>query len=191
MKTLLRPALTLLVLLSAITGLVYPLVVTGIGKTVFSHAAGGSLIIKDGKPVGSELIGQNFTDPKYFWGRPSATGPQPYNGTASSGSNLGPLNPALTDAVKGRIDALKAADPDNKLPIPADLVAASASGLDPHISPAAANYQIERLAHVRHLDAGAVRALVERHTEGRQFGIFGEPRVNVLQLNLALDATRP
>jgi len=191
MKTLLRPAITLLVLLSAITGVVYPLVVTGVGKTIFPKAAGGSLIIKDGKPVGSELIGQNFTDPKYFWGRPSATGPQPYNGTASSGSNQGPLNPALADAVKGRIDALKAADPDNKLPIPADLVAASASGLDPQISPAAANYQIERVARARKLDAGAVRAQVERHTEGRQFGIFGEPRVNVLKLNLALDATRP
>jgi potassium-transporting ATPase KdpC subunit len=191
MKTLLRPAITLLVLLSAITGIVYPVVVTGIAKTIFPQAAGGSLIIKDGKPVGSELIGQNFTDPKYFWGRPSATGPQPYNGTASSGSNQGPLNPALTDAVKGRIDALKAADPDNKLPIPADLVSASASGLDPQISPAAADYQIERVARVRHLDAGAVRALVNSHTEGRQFGIFGEPRVNVLQLNLALDATRP
>ena len=191
MKTLLRPAITLLVLLSAITGVIYPLVVTGIGKTIFPQAAGGSLILKDGKPVGSELIGQNFTDPKYFWGRPSATGPQPYNGTASSGSNQGPLNPALTDAVKGRVDALKAADPDNKLPIPADLVAASASGLDPQISPAAANYQIERVARARHLDAAAVRALVERQTEGRQFGIFGEPRVNVLKLNLALDATRP
>jgi K+-transporting ATPase ATPase C chain len=190
MKTSLRPALTLLVLLSAITGVVYPLVVTGIGKTIFPQAAGGSLILKDGKPVGSELIGQNFTDPKYFWGRPSATGPQPYNGTASSGSNQGPLNPALTDAVKGRIEALKAADPDNKLPIPADLVSASASGLDPDISPAAANYQIERVARARKLDASAVRALVNRHTEDRQFGIFGEPRVNVLKLNLALDATR-
>jgi K+-transporting ATPase ATPase C chain len=191
MKTLLRPAITLFVVLSAVTGVVYPLVVTGIGKTVFPQAAGGSLIIKDGKPVGSELIGQNFTDPKYFWGRPSATGPQPYNGTASSGSNQGPLNPALLDAVKGRIDALKAADPDNKLPIPADLVSASASGLDPHISPAAANYQVERVARARKLEAAAVRELVNRTTEGRQWGVFGEPRVNVLKLNLALDATRP
>lgn len=188
MKTLLRPAITLFVLLSAITGLVYPLVVTGIGKTVFPQAAAGSLILKDGKPVGSELIGQNFTDPKYFWGRPSATGPQPYNASASSGSNQGPLNPALTDAVKGRIDALKAADPDNKLPIPADLVSASASGLDPHISPAAANYQIERVARARKLEAAAVRELVNRNTEGRQWGVFGEPRVNVLKLNLAMDA---
>jgi len=191
MKTLLRPAITLFVLLSAITGVVYPLVVTGIGKTVFPYAAAGSLILKDGKPVGSELIGQNFTDAKYFWGRPSATGPQPYNASASSGSNQGPLNPALTDAVKGRIDALKAADPDNRLPIPADLVAASASGLDPHISPAAANYQIERVARARRLEATAVRELVNRNTEGRQWGVFGEPRVNVLKLNLALDAARP
>ena len=177
-------------LLSAITGLVYPLVVTGIAKAVFPQAAAGSLIVKDGKPIGSELIGQNFTDPKYFWGRPSATGPQPYNGTASSGSNQGPLNPALQDAVKGRIDALKTADPDNKLPIPADLVLASASGLDPHISPAAANYQLERVARVRKLDIATVRGLVDSHTEGRQLGIFGEPRVNVLKLNLALDAPR-
>jgi K+-transporting ATPase ATPase C chain len=191
MKTLLRPAITLFVLLSAITGVVYPLVVTGIAKTVFPQAAAGSLILKDGKPVGSELIGQNFVEPKYFWGRPSATGPQPYNGTASSGSNQGPLNPALLDAVKGRIDALKAADPDNKLPIPADLVEASASGLDPHISPAAANYQVERVARGRHIDAAAVRELVNRNTEERQWGVFGEPRVNVLKLNLALDAARP
>jgi potassium-transporting ATPase KdpC subunit len=187
MKTLLRPAITLFVLLSAITGLVYPLVVTGIAKTVFPQAAAGSLILKDGKPVGSALIGQNFTDPKYFWGRPSATGPQPYNGTASSGSNQGPLNPALLDAVKGRIDALKAADPDNKRPIPADLVSTSASGLDPHISPAAANYQVERVAHTRKLDPAVIREMVSHHTEDRQFGLFGEPRVNVLALNLALD----
>jgi len=191
MKTLLRPAITLFVLLSAITGVVYPLVATGIAKTVFPHAASGSVIVKDGKPVGSELIGQNFTDPKYFWGRPSATGPQPYNGTASSGSNQGPLNPALLDAVKGRIDALKATDPDNKLPIPADLVTASASGLDPHISLAAANYQVERIARARKLEPDAVRELVNRNTEGRQWGVFGEPRVNVLKLNLALDTAHP
>lgn len=191
MKTLLRPAITLLVLLSAITGVVYPLAVTGIAQRLFPQAAGGSLILKDGKPVGSELIGQNFTDPKYFWGRPSATGPQPNNASASSGSNQGPLNPALTDAVKGRIEALKAADADNKLPVPVDLVSASASGLDPHISPAAAAYQIERVARARQLDAAAVRALVDRYTEDRQFGLFGEPRVHVLKLNLALDAMRP
>lgn len=191
MKTLLRPAITLLVLLSAITGVVYPLAVTGIAQGLFPQAAGGSLILKDGKPVGSELIGQNFTDPKYFWGRPSATGPQPNNASASSGSNQGPLNPALTEAVKGRIGALKAADPDNKLPIPADLVSASASGLDPHISPAAANYQIERVARTRQLSPAQVRQLVEQQTEGRQWGVFGEPRVNVFKLNLALDAMRP
>ncbi len=188
MKTLLRPAITLFVLLSVITGIVYPVVVTGISQTVFPAAAGGSLIIKDGKPVGSELIGQNFTDPKHFWGRPSATSPQPNNGTASGGSNQGPLNPSLADAVKGRIEALKAADPDNKVPIPADLVTASGSGLDPHISPAAAAYQVERVARARGLKAEAVTALVAVNTEGRQLGVFGEPRVNVLKLNLALDA---
>ena len=187
MKTLFRPAISLFILLSIITGLVYPVVVTGIGKALFPDQAAGSLIVKDGKPIGSKLIGQSFSDPKYFWGRPSATSPQAYNATASGGSNLGPLNPALTDAVKGRIDALKAADPDNSLPIPADLVTASGSGLDPHISPAAAVYQIARIVRVRHLDAGVVGKLVEMHTEGRQWGIFGEPRVNVLQLNLALD----
>ena len=187
MKTLLRPAISLFILLSIITGLVYPAVVAGIGKAVFPERAAGSLIVKDGKPIGSKLIGQNFSDPKYFWGRPSATSPQPYNGTASGGSNLGPLNPALTDAVKGRIDALKAADPDNKLPIPADLVTASGSGLDPQISPAAAAYQAARVARVRRLDAGVVEKLIAGHTEGRQWGIFGEARVNVLQLNLALD----
>lgn len=187
MKTAIRPALTLLVLLSALTGIVYPVVVTSIAQGLFPKAAGGSLILKDGKPVGSELIGQNFTNPKYFWGRPSATGPQPYNASASSGSNQGPLNPALTDAVKGRIEALKAADPDNKLPIPVDLVSASASGLDPHISPAAAAYQIERVARARQLSPAQVRQLVEQHSEARQFGIFGEARVNVLALNLALD----
>lgn len=192
MKTLLRPAISLFILLSIITGLVYPLVVTGIGKVIFPSQAAGSLIIKDGKPVGSTLIGQNFSDPKYFWGRPSATSPQPYNGTASSGSNQGPLNPALSDAGKGRIDALKAADPDNKLPIPADMVTASGSGLDPQISPAAAEYQAARVTRARHLDAGVVEKLIAGHTEGRQWGIFGEARVNVLQLNLALDdANKP
>jgi K+-transporting ATPase ATPase C chain len=188
MKTLIRPAISLFVLLSAVTGIAYPLAVTGIAQAVFPTAAAGSLIVKDGKPVGSELIGQNFTDPKHFWGRPSATSPQPNNGTASGGSNLGPLNPALVDAVKGRIDALKAADPDNKAPIPADLVTASGSGLDPHISPAAAAYQVERVARARQLKVEAVAALVAQNTEGRQLGIFGEPRVNVLKLNLALDA---
>ena len=188
MKTLLRPAVSLFVLLTAVTGIAYPLAVTGLAKVAFPAAADGSLIVKDGKAVGSSLIGQNFTDPKYFWGRPSATGPQPYNASASSGSNQGPLNPALVDAVKGRIDALKAADPDNKLPIPADLVTASASGLDPHISPEAAAYQVTRVAGQRHLLPADVKALVSQQTEGRQWGIFGEPRVNVLQLNIALDS---
>ena len=188
MKTLLRPAISLFLLLSVITGIVYPFAVTGVSKAIFPGAAAGSLIVKDGKPVGSELIGQNFADPKYFWGRPSATSPQPNNGTASGGSNLGPLNPALVDAVKGRVDALKAADPDNKLPIPADLVTASASGLDPDISPAAAAYQVERIARIRKLKAETVAALVAKNTVGRQLGLFGEPRVNVLKLNLALDA---
>ncbi|HJV93111.1 MAG TPA: potassium-transporting ATPase subunit KdpC [Azonexus sp.] len=188
MKTLLRPAVSLFVLLTAITGVAYPLAVTGLAKLAFPEAADGSLIVKNGKAVGSRLIGQNFSDPKYFWGRPSATGPMPYNASASSGSNQGPLNPALSDAVKGRIEALKAADPDNKLPIPADLVTASASGLDPEISPAAADYQIARVARTRKLAAEAVRALVAKNTEGRQWGVFGEPRVNVLQLNIALDS---
>jgi K+-transporting ATPase ATPase C chain len=188
MKTLLRPAVSLFVLLTAVTGVVYPLAVTGIAKVAFPEAADGSLIVKDGKAVGSSLIGQNFSDPGHFWGRPSATSPQPNNATASGGSNLGPLNPALVDAVKGRIDALKAADPDNKLPIPADLVTASGSGLDPHISPEAAAYQVARIAGQRHLLAADVKALVSQHTEGRQWGVFGEPRVNVLQLNIALDS---
>jgi len=187
MKTLIRPAITLFVLLSAITGIVYPLAVTGISQAVFPDAAAGSLVVKDGKPVGSTLIGQNFAEPKYFWGRPSATSPQPYNGTASSGSNQGPLNPALVDAVKGRVDVPMAADPDNKLPIPADLVTASASGLDPHISPAAARYQIARVARARNLSQARVAAVIDAHTDGRQLGLFGETRVNVLLLNLALD----
>ena len=187
MKTLLRPALSLFVLLSIITGIVYPLVVTGIAQATFPDEAKGSLIVKDGNAVGSRLIGQNFTDPTYFWGRPSATGPVPYNASASSGSNQGPLNPALVDAVKGRIETLKAADPGNSKPIPGDLVSASASGLDPHISPAAADYQIERVARLRQLDPASVKALVARYTEDRQWSIFGDPRVNVLELNLALD----
>lgn len=188
MKTLIRPAATLFVLLSAVTGIVYPLAVTGVAQAVFPDAASGSLILKDGKPVGSALIGQNFTDPKYFWGRPSATAPQPYNAAASGGSNQGALNPALADAVKTRIETLRTAAPENKRPVPADLVSASASGLDPHISPFAAIWQVERVARARELKPEVVADLVARHTEGRQFGIFGEPRVNVLKLNLALDA---
>ncbi|HJU26438.1 MAG TPA: potassium-transporting ATPase subunit KdpC [Rhodanobacteraceae bacterium] len=183
----LRNAVMLLLLLTAITGIAYPFAVTGIAQLAFPRQANGSLIVRDGKPIGSALIGQQFTDPKYFWGRPSATTPQPYNGTASGGSNLGPSNPALTDAVRQRITALRAADPGNDAPVPVDLVTASGSGLDPDISPAAALYQANRVAHARDLPPNEVRALVERHTQGRQFGVLGEPRVNVLELNLALD----
>jgi K+-transporting ATPase ATPase C chain len=190
MKTLLRPALSLFVLLSAITGLAYPLAVTGIAGAVFPEQAAGSLILQDGKPVGSSLIGQNFSDPKHFWGRPSATAPQPYNAAASSGSNQGPLNPALVDAVRGRVEALRAADPGNTAPIPTDLVSASASGLDPHISPAAALWQTGRVAKARGLPEAQIKALVDAHTEGRQWGLLGEARVNVLKLNLALDALK-
>ncbi|VVE36528.1 potassium-transporting ATPase subunit C [Pandoraea pneumonica] len=191
MKTLLRPMLSLFVVLSVITGLVYPLVVTGVGRVAFSREASGSLIYKDGKAVGSSLIGQNFDEPKYFWGRLSATAPMPDNGLASGGSNYGPLNPALADAVKARIAALREADPTAVLPVPADLVTASASGLDPEISPAAAAYQITRVAKARGLTPEAVQALVAQNTQGRQWGIFGEPRVNVLKLNLALDGMAP
>jgi len=190
MKSLLRPALSLFVLLSAITGLAYPLAVTGIAGAVFPEQAAGSLILQDGKPVGSSLIGQNFSDPKHFWGRPSATAPQPYNAAASSGSNQGPLNPALVDAVRGRVEALRAADPGNTAPIPTDLVSASASGLDPHISPAAALWQTGRVAKARGLPEAQIKALVDAHTEGRQWGLLGEARVNVLKLNLALDALK-
>jgi K+-transporting ATPase ATPase C chain len=188
MQSLLRPAVSLFVLLSAITGIAYPLVVTGIARVAFPDAAGGSLVVKNGKAIGSTLIGQNFTDPKHFWGRPSATGPYPYNAAASGGSNQGPLNPALVDAVKGRIDALKAADPGNVKPVPVDLVTASASGLDPHISPAAARYQLQRVATARRLSIERVDSLIDAHTQGRDFGLFGEARVNVLLLNLALDS---
>ena len=187
MKTLIRPAVTLFILLSIITGLIYPLLVTGIGQALFPQQAAGSLIERDGKLVGSRLIGQNFTDPKYFWGRPSATSPYPYNAAASGGSNLGPLNPALKEAVESRVKALRIADPGNAAPVPVDLVTASASGLDPHISPAAAEYQVTRVARARGLAPETVRNLVTRQTENRQWGIFGEPRVNVLELNLALD----
>ncbi len=187
LRTMFRPVLVLFALLTAVTGFIYPLIVTGIARVAFPDQAAGSLIVKDGKAIGSRLIGQSFTDPKYFWSRPSATGPYPYNASASTGSNQGPLNPALTDAVKSRIEALKAADPTNPAPIPVDLVTASASGLDPHISVAAANYQLERVARVRGLSADKVAALVTQHTEGRLFGFLGEPRVNVLEMNLALD----
>lgn len=185
---LIRPALSLLILLTVLTGLVYPLAVTGLAQAMFPRQANGSLLERDGRPIGSSLIGQDFTDPKYFWGRPSATAPQAYNGSASGGSNLGPTNPALTAAVKQRVAALRAADPGNHAPIPVDLVTASGSGLDPEISPAAARYQLARVARTRGLPVSEVQALVARCMHGRQFGVLGEPRVNVLQLNLALDA---
>lgn len=188
MRTLLRPALLLLVLLTVLTGVIYPLTVTGLAQAMFPRQANGSLLERDGKPIGSSLIGQNFTAPEYFWGRPSATTPQAYDGTASGGSNLGPTNPALTEAAKQRIAALRAADPGNAAPVPVDLVTASGSGLDPDISPAAVRYQLARVARARGLSPAEVQALVVRHTRGRQFGVLGEPRVNVLELNLALDA---
>ena len=190
MWTHLRPAILSLIMLTALTGLLYPVVVTGIAQVLFPHQANGSLIVKDGKAVGSALIGQPFDDPKYFWGRPSATSPFPNNAGASSGSNQGPTNPALQKAVQDRIEALRAADPGNTTPVPVDLVTASGSGLDPDISPAAAFYQVRRVAKARGLTEDAVRSLVEQHTEGRQFGFLGEPKVNVLKLNLALDASK-
>ncbi len=192
----LRPAFMMLLVLTVITGVIYPLAVTGIAQLVFPHQANGSLITINGKTYGSELIGQQFSDPKYFWGRLSATGDFPYNAfnaktlTGSSGSNYGPLNPALTAKAQARIDALKAADPGNMLPIPVDLVTASGSGLDPHISVAAAQYQVHRVAAARGLDEAQVKSLVDQYTQGRQFGLLGESVVNVLELNLALDGLK-
>jgi len=180
----------MLIALTVVTGIAYPLIVTGIAQVAFPHAANGSLIVVNGKSLGSELIGQPFDDPKYFWSRPSATSPQPYNGASSGASNQGPRNPALADAVKDRIKALRDADPDNKAPVPIDLVTASGSGLDPHISVAAADYQVARIAKARGLPEQQLRALVSKYTEGRTLGILGEPRVNVLALNLALDGVR-
>jgi potassium-transporting ATPase KdpC subunit len=196
MVSQLRPAFMLLLVLTVITGVIYPLAVTGIAQVVFPHQANGSLITIDGKTYGSELIGQQFDDPKYFWGRLSATGAFPYNAfnadtlTGSSGSNYGPLNPALTQAAQARIDALKAADPGNTLPIPVDLVTASGSGLDPHISVAAAQHQISRVARARGVSVEEMQALVNQYTQGRQFGFLGEPVVKVLELNLALDGIK-
>ena len=191
MKNLLRPAISLFVLLTVVTGLLYPAVVTAISGLVFPDQASGSLVRRDGQVVGSTLIGQSFSDPKHFWSRPSATSPMPYNAANSGGSNQGPLNPALVDAVKGRVEALRKADPGNTAPIPVDLVTASASGLDPDISVAAAEYQVARVARARGLAPDAVRAAIARHTAGRQLGLLGEPRVNVLALNLDLDGSGP
>lgn len=187
MSTLLRNAIVLLLLLTAVTGVAYPAVVGGLGNLLFPHEASGSLVERDGKPVGSALIGQSFTEPRYFWGRPSATTPAANNAASSSPSNLGPTNPALADAAKQRIAVLRAADPDNKAPVPVELVTASGSGLDPEISPAAAEYQVMRVARLRGLEPAKVRELVAANTQGRQFGVLGEARVNVLKLNLALD----
>ncbi len=187
MFKLIRQSLLVFVALTLVTGVAYPLVMTVVAQGLFSHQANGSLIERDGKIVGSELIGQQFDDPRYFSGRPSATGPTPYNASASTGSNLGPTNPAQLDAVRGRVESMKQANADQTGPIPIDLVTASASGLDPHISLAAAEFQIARVANARGLDEKSVRDLVAEHTEGRTFGLLGEPRVNVLQLNLALD----
>ena len=188
MWTHFRIALFLFIVLTVLTGALYPLAVTGVSQTFFSQQAHGSLLVENGKPVGSSLIGQPFDDPKYFWGRPSATGPVPYNAAASSGSNLGPLNETLLSAVRDRVSALKEADPGHSAPVPVDLVTASGSGLDPHISPAAAEYQVHRVAKARGMDESKLREFIERYTEGRQLGILGEPRVNVLRLNLALEA---
>lgn len=188
MLSVLRPAATLLALFTLVTGVAYPLAVTGVAQAIFPAQANGSLVEVDGRVVGSSLMGQPFDDPRYFWGRPSATGPSPYNASASTGSNLGPTNPALATAVRERVAALRAADPEQaSMPIPVDLVTASGSGLDPHVSPAAALYQVHRVARVRGVPEDRVRALVEAHVEVRTLGVLGEPRVNVLRLNLALD----
>jgi len=191
MSSYVKPAALLLLLLTLVTGAAYPALVTVLAQVLFNHQANGSLLQdQQGQAIGSELIGQSFSGPKYFWGRPSATGPFAYNAVASSGSNVGPTNPALTDAVSRRIQTLKDADPSNQLPVPVDLVTASGSGLDPHISVAGANYQITRVAHARGVEPEKLRDLVKQQIEGRQWGLFGEPRVNVLRLNLALDALR-
>jgi K+-transporting ATPase ATPase C chain len=190
MKNLVRPAISLFLLLSVVTGVVYPMLVTGVAQVTFPAQAAGSLVRdRAGRPVGSSLIGQSFSDPKHFWGRPSATSPMPYNASNSGASNQGPLNPALVDAVKGRVEALKAADPGNNGPVPVDLVTASGSGLDPHISVAAAEYQAARVARARGIAPDVVKAAIARHTDGRLFGLLGEERVNVLELNLDLEGS--
>lgn len=191
MRSLLRPAVVSLLVLTLITGVVYPALVTGLGHLLFPRRSEGSLLVRDGKTIGSALIGQPFDRPEYFWGRPSATTPVPYNAGASSGSNLGPTNPALVDAVRQRVAALRAPGTSNTQPIPVDLVTASGSGLDPNISPAAALYQVGRVARARHVDSTRVAALVTRVTEPRTWGLLGEPRLNVLRLNLALDSIAP
>jgi len=188
MKIILRPMLVTFLALTLLTGVFYPLLTTAIAQAIFPAQAAGNLLERDGHPVGASLIGQNFSAPGHFWGRPSATSPQPNNGLASGGSNLGPLNPALTAAVKGRVDALHAADPDNTSPVPVDLVTASASGLDPHISLAAAQYQLARVARAQHMPVETVQALIDRATQRPAIGVLGEPVINVLQLNIALDS---
>ena len=188
MMKMLKNALGLFLILTLVTGVAYPLVVTGIAQLVMPARASGSVVTRGGKPVGSSLLGQQFSDAGHFWGRPSATSPQPYNGASSSGSNLAPTNPALLGAINGRVQALRAADPGNAAPVPVDLVTASGSGLDPHISPAAALYQVPRVARARGMNESTLRELVAAHVQGRTFGILGEPRINVLELNLALDA---
>lgn len=186
--SVLRPTIVVFILLTLVTGVIYPAVVTAVAQVAFPRQANGTLIERDGKPIGSSLIGQNFSGPGYFWSRPSSAGSTGYDAANSSGSNLGPSHPGLAEAVKGRVAALRAADPGNDAPVPIDLVTASASGLDPHISVAAAEFQSGRVARTRGMDAAAVRKLIEEHTEGRTLGVLGEPRVNVLQLNIALDA---
>ena len=190
MLRIIRQVVGVFVSLTLVTGVAYPALVTAVAQLAFPSAATGSVVMRDGRVVGSTLLGQSFSDPGHFWSRPSATVPQPYHGGASTGTNLGPTNPALVDAVARRVAALRAADPANVAPIPVDLVTASGSGLDPHISPAAAFYQVPRVARARHVDAGRLRELVAQHVDGRTLGVLGEPRVNVLELNLALDDLR-
>ena len=185
-----RTAIALFIMMTLLTGVVYPLLITGLTAVLFPYQSGGSIIMKGEKKTASQLIGQEFNSPRYFWGRPSATTPAGYNAASSTGSNLGPSNPDLKKSISVRLAALRSADPDNRMPVPADLVTASASGLDPHISPAAAAWQAPRIARQRGLALDRVQSLIEKHTEGRQFGVLGEARVNVLQLNLALDAIR-